>query len=166
MNRGGGMFGIGIPELTILFILFVMIAAVVIGVVLLIRRSTQGANKNPRAVFCMQCGTQNAGNATHCARCGTALQSPQLGSSDSSVPNYLAQAILTTIFCCVPLGIPAIVFAAQVNSKLAAGDRAGAVEASKKAKLWCWISFVAGVGFVIIYFAIIIIGMLGGKQYY
>ena len=36
-----------------------------------------------------------------------------------SVPNYLVQAILTTIFCCLPFGIVAIVFAAQVNGKLA-----------------------------------------------
>jgi hypothetical protein len=36
--------------------------------------------------------------------------------------------------------VVAIVFASQVNSKLAAGDRAGAAQASKNAKLWCWIT--------------------------
>jgi hypothetical protein len=59
------------------------------------------------------------------------------------VPNYLVQSILCTLFCCLPFGIPAIVFAAQVNSKLAAGDVAGAQESSRKAKMWCWVS-VAG----------------------
>ena len=40
----------------------------------------------------------------------------------SNIPNYLVQAILVTIFCCLPFGIVAIVFAAQVNSALAAGN--------------------------------------------
>ncbi|MBU8977664.1 MULTISPECIES: CD225/dispanin family protein [unclassified Lysobacter] len=63
------------------------------------------------------------------------------------VPNYLIWAILITIasvlFCCIIGTIPgivAIVFAAQVNSKLAAGDEAGAWVASGRAKLWCWIT--------------------------
>lgn len=60
------------------------------------------------------------------------------------IPNYLVQAILCTIFCCLPLGIPAIVFAAQVNSKQQAGDFDGALGASRKAKRWCWISFGLG----------------------
>ncbi len=37
-------------------------------------------------------------------------------------PNYLVWAILCTIFCCLPLGIASIVFAAQVNGKYAGGD--------------------------------------------
>lgn len=62
------------------------------------------------------------------------------------VPNYLVQAILTTIFCCLPFGIVGIVYAAQVNGKLAVGDYAGAVQTSNQAKMWCWISL--GVGLV------------------
>jgi hypothetical protein len=63
------------------------------------------------------------------------------------VPNHLAWAIVVTIIafcaCCVVGAIPgivAIVFATQVNSKLAAGDRVGAEQASKNAKLWSWIT--------------------------
>src|SRR5438128_1439779 len=37
----------------------------------------------------------------------------------SHVPNYLVQSILCTLFCCLPFGIVAIVYAAQVNSKVA-----------------------------------------------
>ncbi|WP_315863378.1 CD225/dispanin family protein [Thermosynechococcus sp. QS41] len=47
----------------------------------------------------------------------------------------MVPAILSTICCCLPFGIVAIIFAAQVNSRLAVGDRAGALEASNKAKL-------------------------------
>jgi hypothetical protein len=59
------------------------------------------------------------------------------------VPNYLASSILVTLFCCLPFGIVAIVHAAQVNTKLAAGDVPGAELASRRARQWCWAS-VAG----------------------
>jgi hypothetical protein len=60
------------------------------------------------------------------------------------IPNYLAQSILVTLFCCMPLGIPAIIFSAQVNGKIQAGDIPGALEASRKAKVWAWWSFGIG----------------------
>jgi hypothetical protein len=66
-------------------------------------------------------------------------------------PNYLAFAIITTLCCCLPFGIPAIVFATQVNSKAAAGDLAGAMDSSRKAKMWCWIAFGCGVVAAIAY---------------
>jgi hypothetical protein len=72
---------------------------------------------------------------------------PEQPQSYGRVPNYLVWAILITIAslctCCIIGTIPgivAIVFATQVNSKLSAGDRAGAEQASKNAKLWCWIT--------------------------
>jgi hypothetical protein len=48
------------------------------------------------------------------------------------------------VFCCIPIGVISIVFAAQVNSKVAAGDIAGAMESSKKAKLFMFIAIGAG----------------------
>jgi hypothetical protein len=74
----------------------------------------------------------------------------------NNVPNYLTQAILLTIFCCLPFGIVAIVYAAQVNTKLQAGDFEGAIIASDNAKKWCWISFVAGILFLILYVVLMI----------
>jgi hypothetical protein len=67
-----------------------------------------------------------------------------------AVPNYLVPAILATIFCCLPLGVVAIIFAAQVNSKLAAGDYAGAVEASRKAKQFTTWAVIAWAVLVVI----------------
>jgi hypothetical protein len=61
------------------------------------------------------------------------------------VPNYLVQAILVTLCCCLPGGIAAIVYASKVNSLLDQGDYEGAVEASENAKKWCMISLVAGI---------------------
>lgn len=59
-------------------------------------------------------------------------------------PNHLILAILATVLCCPPLGIPAIIFAAQVDGKAASGDTAGAAEASRKAKLFSMLSIGLG----------------------
>jgi hypothetical protein len=67
-----------------------------------------------------------------------------------NIPNYLAQAILVTLCCCIPFGVVAIVYAAQVNSKLQVGDVAGAEAASKQAKMFCWLGFGLGLPIVII----------------
>ncbi len=67
------------------------------------------------------------------------------------IPNYLAPAILSTICCCLPFGIVAIVFAAQVNTKLQAGDTRGAMEASQKARGWCWAAFLSGLVLTILW---------------
>jgi hypothetical protein len=61
------------------------------------------------------------------------------------IPTYLVPAILSTLFCCLPFGVPAIVYAAQVSSKQSAGDIAGAQTASKNAKTWCWVAVGVGV---------------------
>ena len=66
------------------------------------------------------------------------------------VPTYLVPAILCTLFCCLPFGVPAIVYAAQVSSKLSAGDVPGAQTASKNARTWCWVAFGVGVVWTII----------------
>ena len=81
---------------------------------------------------------------------GQPYGSPQYGQpygqpAGSPPPNYLVWAILATIFCCLPLGIASIVFAAQVNSKYSSGDTAGARASSEKAKMFAIWSAVVGV---------------------
>jgi hypothetical protein len=76
---------------------------------------------------------------------------PSTGAPAQPVPNYLLPSILVTLCCCLPLGIPAIVFAAQVNGKVQQGDYAGAMESSRKAKMWTFIALGAGIVAGIIY---------------
>jgi Interferon-induced transmembrane protein/zinc-ribbon domain len=119
---------------------------------------------------CPNCGTSNLDTASICVNCGKPLSGapahsytpppappsthtpprPPGGGSygtppaGEKIPNYLVPSIIL-LCCCFPLAIVAIIFAAQVNSKLAAGDIAGAREASSKAKMFCWIAFGLGI---------------------
>lgn len=68
--------------------------------------------------------------------------------------NWLVEAILVVILCgCgMPFGVAGIVFAAQVNSKLAAGDHEGAEKARREAAKWTKIGFWVGLGVAVLYF--------------
>ncbi len=67
-----------------------------------------------------------------------------MNASNEYIPNHLVWSILTTLFCCLPLGIVSIVFAAQVDGKRAAGDLPGAHRASHQAKMWAIYSAITG----------------------
>ena len=76
-------------------------------------------------------------------------------------PNYLVWAILSTLFCCLPLGIVSIVFSTQVNSKWATGDVAGARDASEKAKkfaLWSALTSVVIIALYVVFIVVIGVG--------
>jgi hypothetical protein len=75
---------------------------------------------------------------------------PPSSGAPASVPNFLVPAIIS-LFCCTPLGIVAVIFAAQVNGKVAAGDIAGAQDSAKKAKMFSYISIGLGLVLIICY---------------
>lgn len=56
------------------------------------------------------------------------------------IPTYLWQSIVATLLCCMPFGVVAIVYAAQVESLIAVGDYVGAQSASDTAKIWVGVS--------------------------
>jgi hypothetical protein len=75
------------------------------------------------------------------------MAASSLGSAPSGMgepPTYLWQAIVVTVLCCIPFGIPAIVFSTKVKPAYLTGDYAGALEASKKAKMWCIVALIVG----------------------
>jgi hypothetical protein len=109
-------------------------------------------------MYCTQCGTENSRGATTCSRCAAALYEP--GSTPTpplqttSIPSYLIPSILVTLCCCQIPGIVAIVYAAQVNGLIRAGEFAGARRASRLAWIWVWVAFgigvLVGIGFVLV----------------
>ena len=104
-----------------------------------------GAEINDRAVVCVKCGVP-VGGASVAGGYGAEGRSANRNPVDvANVPTHMVGAILTTIFCCQIGGIIAIVYAAQVNSKLARGDIAGAKSASATAKGWIVANIVIGI---------------------
>ncbi|MEX2174710.1 MAG: CD225/dispanin family protein [Pirellulaceae bacterium] len=98
---------------------------------------------------------------------GNPYAAPQTGQGPlppGTVKNWLVESIISLICCGGLFAIPAIVYAAQVNGKLSAGDYQGAVESSSNAKKWLIIAVCIGVvcnsGIVIIQ----IIGAMAANQ--
>jgi len=93
-----------------------------------------------------------------------------MNTATPQIPNHLVWAILSTLFCCLPAGIVSIVYAAQVNGKLAAGDIAGAQESSQNAKKWAIWSAIAWVVVVVLYVLFVVVmgglgALSGGSSY-
>ena len=59
--------------------------------------------------------------------------------------NWLVEAILVTLLCCLPFGVVGIIFAAQVNTKQQAGDMEGAEKSRREAAKWTKIGFWIGI---------------------
>lgn len=78
--------------------------------------------------------------------------------------NYLVWAILTTLFCCLPFGIAAIVFASKVDGLYTAGQYAEAQRASDNAKKWSIAAGVSGLVIILLYVIFVVfLGVLAGS---
>lgn len=108
--------------------------------------------------YCQNCGAQTQTYDKFCPSCGANLgtgqpvpdfsQQNQFTQPPANIENHLAKAIFSTVCCCVPFGIAAIIFAAQVKGKIEQGDIQGAQESADRADLWSNLSI--GIGFVLI----------------
>lgn len=105
-------------------------------------------------MYCQNCGQSNPADAVQCSACGVtlAIAVPAPQPPPPYIPNHLVWAILATLFCCLPGGIVAIVYAARVDGKVAAGDIAGARSDSENAKLWSMISIGFPAALFVLYF--------------
>lgn len=60
-------------------------------------------------------------------------------------PTNLVWAILATIFCCLPLGVVAIIYSVKVSQKYQQGDYAAAEHYSEVSAWWCIGTIVGGI---------------------
>ena len=115
-------------------------------------------------MYCSKCGKLVDDNVPFCPYCGA-----NLGKEVESVKvdepnkakyppeNYLIWAILSTLFCCWPVGIVSIVHASKVESAFNRGDYNGALDASQKAKKWALISAISAGIFWVLYCLLIVV---------
>ena len=125
-------------------------------------------------MFCKKCGMQIDDNSNFCEHCGAdqrpAAQpeafnpqpqespigyqpvfNPQPEAAPVKGTAYLVWSILVTLFCCMPLGIPAIIFAAKIDNCNARGDFYAAAQNARKAKSFCIWGAVLSVVFLVFY---------------
>jgi hypothetical protein len=131
-------------------------------------------------MYCSKCGKEINNVGKFCNHCGAAITEnapaenaspvsrPIVGNGGGNYssqpprmampPTYLWQSIVVTFLCCMPFGIPAIVYASKVEKLFLGGDYIGAEKASSNAKGWMVASFVSGFVAVIIYIIFIAAG--------
>ena len=94
-------------------------------------------------MFCRHCGKSIQDGTAQCPYCGQNLQ--DIVQPEITIKTHLTEAILVTLFCCLPFGIVAIINAAKVSNLVAAGKYNEAVEASNNASKWVKISLIVGI---------------------
>ena len=97
-------------------------------------------------MFCSKCGNQIADGTTICPNCGnTVAPGAAANVAVQQINTWLIPAILVTVFCCLPLGIVSIVYAAGANSEVSNRNFVLAQEKADKAKMWFWLAFGCGI---------------------
>lgn len=116
-------------------------------------------------MYCRHCGRECPPEALYCPSCGRPVDpegglppAPADSSLSSTIQNYLVLAIFSTALCCMPFGVPAIVFAVQARTRNQMGDLDGAQDSLSKARMWSWLSFGAGALVLLGYLGLILVG--------
>ncbi len=91
-------------------------------------------------------------------------QAQQQGYQQPRTPmrpeNNMLWGILCTVFCCLPLGIIAIVFSNKVNTLYDSGDYSGAQEAADNAKKYAVMGAICGLVFIGLAFMLFVLSNL------
>lgn len=93
---------------------------------------------------------------------------PQNNQSRRYPPkNHLVEAILVTLFCCLPFGIAGIINAARVENAFYSGDEMEAERLSREALKWSKIGLFIGIGVYLLYIVLVVLaGLLAVAEGY
>lgn len=69
----------------------------------------------------------------------------QPANAEPCPPTNLVWAIISTVLCCLPTGIVAIMYALKVSNKYREGDIEGAKRASETGAWWCIATIILGI---------------------
>ena len=115
--------------------------------------------------FCSQCGHQLNDAAQFCPKCGNQVttvsnnQQPQVQAEPSrpiKPDSHMFLAILSTLFCCFPLGMYAIILASKVDGLYLMGEYEEARMKANDAEEWAAIGMVCAIIVWLIYFIFIV----------
>ena len=81
----------------------------------------------------------------------------QISQKPQRPNNNLALAIISTIACCMPLGIVSIIYSTKVNTEYDKGNYEGAEAASKSAKTWGIAAIATGVVAIVLYIIFMVV---------
>lgn len=129
--------------------------------------------------FCSQCGNQLNDAAQFCPKCGNQVttvsnnQQPQPASqpqvqyvqAEPSRPikpdSHMLLAILSTLFCCLPVGVYAIILASKVDGLYLMGEYEEAQMKADDAKKWSIIGMVCWAVALLLYLILVGVGIVG-----
>lgn len=100
------------------------------------------------SIFCPYCGVRQYAEQNQSAGQEEAQESAQQTAGQASGENwvpYLVLAIISTVCCCPPFGIVAIVYAARINNAIIANDSAEAQRAAGNARIWLIVAYAVGI---------------------
>ena len=80
---------------------------------------------------------------------------PGMPAPNNNLTLAIIATVVSVVFCCgLPHGLISLVFATQVNKKVAMNDMVGAVNSARQAKMWALVSIVIAVLGIVIGFAL------------
>lgn len=94
------------------------------------------------------------------------MTAPQYGQAAPGPPpdNNLVWAILSTVFCCLPLGVVAIIKSTQVSGLWAQGQFDAARKSADDAKKFAMWAAIAGVVVIVLYVIFVVLVGIGASN--
>ena len=114
-------------------------------------------------MICDNCGKAIPDGSLACPFCGRTFVAQPMQQVPVNIPSHMTEAILVTLFCCLPFGIAAIIQASKVSGFVASGNIPAAQAASNEASKYVKIAFFAGLIVGILSFVVNFLGAIAAS---